>query len=108
MKSSAGMKGRVLALWTVAVLSTGAAFVAYLALRFETVRLGYALDKENQENKRLSELKRMLSLEAQTLRERKRVAAIAERNLGMAAPDKTRIVAVDGSSLTRIHAGRAR
>ena len=28
------MKGRFLAMWTVAVLSTGAAFVAYLALRF--------------------------------------------------------------------------
>ncbi len=108
MTIKASMKGRVLALWTVAVLSTGAAFVAYLALRFETVKLGYALDKENQENKRLAELKRMLSLEVQTLRERKRVAAIAERSLKMAAPDKTRVVSVDGASLTRVHAGRAR
>lgn len=108
MTSKANMKGRVLALWTVAVLSTGAAFVAYLALRFETVKLGYVLDKENQENKRLSELKRMLSLEVQTLRERKRVAAIAERSLKMSAPDKTRVVAVDGAALSRTHAGRAR
>ena len=102
------MKSQFLALWTVAVLATGAAFVAYLALRFETVRLGYALDKENQENKRLSEVKRMLSLEVQTLRERQRVAAIAERTLGMAPPNKTRIVSVEGASHQRAPAaGRA-
>lgn len=106
MKSN--MKGQFLALWTVAVLSTGAAFVAYLALRFETVRLGYALDKENQENKRLAEVKRMLSLEVQTLRERQRVAAIAERTLGMATPDKARIVSVEGAVRGRAQsAGRA-
>jgi cell division protein FtsL len=108
MKQAANMKSRFLALWTVAVLSTGAAFVAYLALRFETVRLGYTLDKENQENKRLAEHKRMLSLEVQTLRERQRVAAIAERSLGMAAPDKTRIVSVEGGSLASANAGRTR
>ncbi|MFT3921267.1 MAG: cell division protein FtsL [Myxococcales bacterium] len=102
------MKSQFLALWTVAVLSTGAAFVAYLALRFETVRLGYALDKENQENKRLSEVRRMLALEVQTLRERQRVAVIAERTLGMATPDKTRIVSVEGAALSRTSAGRTR
>jgi cell division protein FtsL len=107
MKSSS-FKGRFLALWTVAVLASGAALVSYLALRFETVRLGYALDKESQDHKRLSELRRLLALEAQTLRERQRVAAIAERSLGMAAPDETRIVAVDGAALAGGRAGRAR
>ena len=43
------MKSRFLALWTVAVLATGAAFVAYLALRFESVRIGYQLDRANRE-----------------------------------------------------------
>jgi cell division protein FtsL len=108
MKQSSFIKSRFLALWTVAVLASGAALVAYLALRFETVRLGYALDKENQAHKRLSEHKRLLSLEAQTLRERQRVAAIAERSLGMTVPDKTRIVAVDGAGAAGGHAGRAR
>lgn len=102
------MKSRLLALWTVAVLSTGAAFIAYLALRFESVRIGYQLDQANKEHKRLSELSRMLTLEAQTLREHARVQAIAERALGMTAPDKTRVVAVGNASRTRVDAGRTR
>ena len=101
------MKVRYLALWVVAVLATGAAFVSYLALRFESVRLGYELDDATREHKRLSELKRLLALEAQTLRERQRVQAIAQRSLGMAEPDLARVVIVDGSG--RAHgAGRAR
>jgi cell division protein FtsL len=88
------MKNRFLALWTVAVLSTGAAFVAYLALRFESVRIGYQLDQSTKDFKRLSEMARMLALEAQTLREHARVQAIAERALGMQAPDQSRVVAV--------------
>jgi cell division protein FtsL len=102
------MKSRFLALWTVAVFATGAAFVAYLALRFETVRLGYALDEANQENKRLAELRRMLALEVQTLQEHQRVSAIAERSLGMSAPERARIVSVEGATLARASAGRAR
>jgi cell division protein FtsL len=102
------MKQSFLALWTVAVLATGAAFVAYLALRFETVRLGYTLDAESQENKRLAELRRMLALEVQTLQEHQRVSAIAERSLGMATPERARIVSVDGPTLARVSAGGAR
>lgn len=102
------MKKRFLALWTVAVLSTGAAFVAYLALRFESVRIGYQLDVANKENRRLSEHARMLTLEAQTLREHARVQAIAERALGMQAPDRTRVVAVGLGSRAVAPAGRAR
>jgi cell division protein FtsL len=102
------MKKRFLALWSVAVLSTGAAFVAYLALRFESVRIGYQLDLANREHKQLSEHARMLTLEAQTLREHARVAAIAERTLGMQAPDRTRVVAVGLSARGAAPAGRAR
>jgi cell division protein FtsL len=101
-------KGRFLALWTVAVLATGAAFVSYLALRFEAVRLGYELDREKQEHKRLAELHRMLTVEVQSLREQKRVSAIAERSLGMAAPDAARIVSIDGPEMMLVRAGRAR
>jgi cell division protein FtsL len=100
-------KGRFLALWTVAVLATGAAFVAYLALRFEAVRLGYALDREQQEHKRLTELRRMLTVEAQSLRERQRILAIAERSLGMVRPEKARVVSVHASTAARTAAGRA-
>jgi cell division protein FtsL len=102
------MKGRLLALWTVAVFATGAAFIAYLALRFESVRLGYQLDQASKDHKRLAELSRMLTLEAQTLREHARVQAIAERTLGMAAPDRTRVVAVGTVLRARVDAGRMR
>jgi cell division protein FtsL len=102
------MKKRFLALWTVAVLSTGAAFVAYLALRFESMRIGYQLDVANKEHKQLTEHARMLTLEAQTLREHARVQAIAERALGMQAPDRTRVVAVGISARRGAPAGRAR
>ena len=90
------MKARFLALWTVAVVASGAAFVTYLALRFETVRLGYALDEANREHKRLAELSRMLALETQTLRQRARVQAIAERTLGMTVPERQRVIAMGG------------
>lgn len=102
------MKTRFLALWTVAVMATGAAFVTYLALRFETVRLGYELDEANKEQKRLIEWKRMVALEAQTLSEHQRVEAIAQRTLRMAPPERSRIVAVEGGTLGREVAGRAR
>lgn len=102
------MKGRLLALWTVAVFSTGAAFIAYLALRFESVRIGYQLDQASKDHKRLAELSRMLTLEAQTLREHARVQVIAERTLGMTAPDKTRVVAVGTVARARVDAGRTR
>jgi cell division protein FtsL len=90
------------------VLATGAAFITYLALRFETVRLGYELDEATRELKRLTEWKRMVALEAQTLREHQRVEAIAERSLGMKAPARERIVAVEGGTLGYANAGRAR
>lgn len=102
------MKDRLLALWTVAVFSTGAAFIAYLALRFESVRIGYQLDQASKDHKRLAELSRMLTLETQTLRGHARVQVIAERTLGMTAPDKTRVVAVGTVARARVDAGRTR
>ena len=101
------MRTRYLALWVMAVVATGAAFVSYLALRFESVRLGYDLNKVSEEHKRLSEIKSLLSLEVQTLRERQRIHAIAERSLGMHAPDLTQVVVVDGTNRAQ-GAGRAR
>jgi cell division protein FtsL len=101
------MKSRFLALWTVAVFATGAAFVTYLALRFEAVRIGYELDEATKEQKRLTEWKRMVALEAQTLREHQRVEAIAQRSLHMAQPAHARIVSVEGGTLGQASAGKA-
>ncbi|MDB4972871.1 MAG: hypothetical protein JWN48_1212 [Myxococcaceae bacterium] len=102
------MKVRYLAWWVVAVMATGAAFVSYLALRFENVRLSYEVDEARREHRRLSEIQRLVALEVQTLRERQRVHAIAERSLGMAAPELGRVVVMVDSSKHAHSAGRAR
>ena len=102
------MKARFLALWSVAVLAAAAAFVTYLALRFETVRLGYELDEANQEHKQLRESVRLLTLETQTLREQGRVQAIARRTLGMEVPGQDRIIPIDRRVRRRRAAGRSR
>jgi cell division protein FtsL len=89
------VKVRYLSWWIMAVMATGLAFVSYLALRFETVRMGYEMDEATREHRRLSELQRLVALEVQTLRERQRVHAIAERSLGMASPELSRVVVVE-------------
>lgn len=102
------MRARLLAMWSVAVFAVAAAFITYLALRFETVRLGYELDARNREHKSLEEKVRLLSLEAQSLREHTRVSAIASRTLGMQVPDKATIVPVGQGAQRARPAGRAR
>ena len=93
--------------WVLAVIATGVAFVCYLALRFETFRLGYGLDEATREHKRLTERRSLVALEAQTLRERQRVTAIAERSLRMTTPDVARVIVVDDNK-PALGAGRAR
>ena len=90
------MRARVLALWTVAVLATSASYVAHLTLRFETVRLGYGVAEARRDQRRLIETRRLLMLEAATLREADRVESVARGSLGMDIPDSPRIIPVGG------------
>ena len=53
-----------LALWTLAVAATVAAFVLHLALRGRTMQLGYELGKVRGEQARLREVRRVLEVEA--------------------------------------------
>lgn len=101
------MKARFVMLWTVAVLATAAAFVAHLALRFETVRLGYDVGRARQEQRRLVEARRLLSLEAATLRQGARVEAVARGSLGMDVPGGDRVVPIGGRRASAT-AGRIR
>ena len=101
------MKTRFLALWAAAVLATSAAFVAHLSLRLETVRLGYEVGQARREQRRLVEQRRLLSIEAATLREPERVEAVARGTLGMDVPDPSRVVSV-GRRGGRRAAGRMR
>ncbi len=86
------MKARFVALWSVAVIATAIAFVMHLALRFETVQLGYAVSEARSEQRRLMEARRLLSLEAATLRQNGRIEHVARDVLGMDVPSHQRIV----------------
>ncbi len=85
-----------LALWTVAVVATVAAFIVHLALRGRTVDLGYKLGKARSEQARLREVKRVLSLEAASYETPQRVEYVARSLLGMSPPPPERIIALHG------------
>ncbi len=101
------MKGRFLPLWCVAVLATAGAFVVHLSIRFETVRLGYEVSEERGRQRDLLQDRRLLSIEAATLRQSGRIETIARGTLGMEMPKPTRIVAMKERS-GRPAAGRVR
>jgi cell division protein FtsL len=84
------------ALWTVAVIATVAAFVVHLALRGRTVDLGYKLGKARAEQARLREVKRVLSLEAASYETPQRVEYVARTLLGMTPPPPERVIALRG------------
>lgn len=95
-------------LWMVAVVAATIAFVAHLALRFETVRLGYEVGRARRAQRELVEERRLLSIEAATLRDSERVEAIARGTLGMDLPAADRIVPVGAGSEARRASGRMR
>jgi len=101
------MKTRFVVLWTVAVLATAAAFIAHLALRGETVRLGYEVGQARRVQSQLGEQRHLLSIEAATLRAPDRIEAVARGSLGMEVPEPSRIVPV-GQAGARPSAGRMR
>ena len=98
---------RFLLLWTAAIMAAASAFVVHLAMRFETVRLGYAVGEARREQESLLEEKRLLSIEAATLRRDERVETIARGLLQMHTPPAERIVPM-GERQPRRTAGRAR
>jgi cell division protein FtsL len=89
------------------VLATAAAFVVHLSIRFETVRLGYAVSEERGRQRELLQDRRLLSIEAATLRQSGRIETIARGTLGMEVPKPTRIVTMKEKP-SRAAAGRVR
>jgi len=89
-----------LALWTLAVIATVAAFVVHLALRGKTVDLGYRLGRARAEQARLREVKRVLSLEAASYETPQRVEYVARTLLGMTPPPPERVIALKGYAPT--------
>lgn len=99
---------RFIMLWTAAVLACAAAFVVHLSMRFETVRMGYEVSAERREQRRLIEQKRLLSVEAATLRRASRVETVARGVLEMDVPEPDRVIPIDPSRSSRRTAGRVR
>ena len=85
-----------LALWTLAVIASVAAFVLHLALRGRTVDLGYKLGRARAEQARLREMKRVLSLEAASHETPQRVEMVARTLLGMTPPPPERVITIRG------------
>jgi cell division protein FtsL len=83
-----------LALWTLAVAATVAAFVVHLALRGRTVDLGYKLGRARAEQARLREVKRVLSLEAASYETPNRVELVARTLFGMTPPPPERVIPI--------------
>jgi cell division protein FtsL len=81
-----------LPIWTVAIAATASAFVVHLALRGQTVQLGYELGRARQEQARLREVKRVLELEAASYKTPERVELVARTLLRMEPPPPERIV----------------
>ena len=87
-------RGAFLPIWTVAIAATVSAFVVHLALRGQTVQLGYELGRARQEQARLREVKRVLELEAASYKTPERVEIVARTLLGMEPPASDRIVPI--------------
>lgn len=102
------MKARFLALWSVAILATAAAFVAHLALRQHTVQLGYDVGRARREQRQLIEQRRLLAIEAATLRQPERIETIARGALDMDVPEPARVVPVGRAGGRERTAGRVR
>jgi len=102
-----GLRARFLLLWLAAVIATAAAFVVHLALRFETVDLGYQVDSARREQRRMVENRRLLSLEAATLSQGDRVEAVARGTLHMAPPDPSQVIG-EGDAPRRATSGGIR
>ncbi len=101
------MKRRFLALWCAAVVATATAFIVHLAIRFETVRLGYEVGEERARQRQLLQDRRLLSVEAATLRQTGRIETIARGTLGMEVPKPTRIITMEDEGQPR-PSGRVR
>ncbi len=102
------MRARFLVLWSVAVVACAAAFVAHLALRQNTVQLGYDVGQARRSQRRLIEQRRLLAIEAATLRQSERIEVVARGRLHMDVPEPARVVPVGGTRRQRRMAGRVR
>lgn|GEM_PF-1574695 len=77
--------GRLMGLGPLAVVAAGlmASCLLVIWVHVQTLHLRYEVSQAYEENRRLLERQAALEVERQTLRSPKRIAEIAERDLGM-------------------------
>lgn len=102
------MKVRFLTLWCAAVVAAAAAFVVHLAIRYETVRLGYEVNDSRLRQRQLEQDRRLLSIEAATLRQAGRIEAIARGSLSMDVPAPSKLVVLREERSKPSRSGRLR
>ena len=95
-----------LLVWALAVAAATAAFVVHLSIRLETVALGYEVGRARTADALLVEKRRVLTIEAATLRAPQRVERIARDTLGMSVPGHDRIRLVGRVRAKRLASGR--
>ncbi len=81
-----------LVVWTLAVAAATSAFTVYLALRMQSIELGYELGRAHQHLGRLREVKRVLELELSSHETPERVDLVARTVLGMSEPTPERML----------------
>ena len=89
-------------------MACAAAFVAHLALRQNTVQLGYDVGNARRTQRSLIEQRRLLAIEAATLRQSERIEVVARGRLHMDVPEPARVVPVGGTRRQSRMAGRVR
>ena len=67
----------------------------HLTLRFENVRLGYAVGEARRAQHQLVEARRLFSLEVATLTQPARVETIARGAFGMVVADPSHVIHLD-------------
>jgi len=91
--------------WTLTLGVVAGAFLYHLHVRYEGVRLGYAVSKARAETVRLLAEQRQLKLELATFKAPDRVQFEARERLGMQFPDHSRIRPVEAPRGTATSGG---
>lgn len=80
------MNWRFLFMWSAVCLAATTAAVLHTSLRFRVVRVGYALSEAKRAQRQLLATRHLLTIERATLRDPRRLEALAETQLGMKPP----------------------
>lgn len=99
---------RFMVLFTLAVLSAGAAFVVHLALRNQNVTMGYEVERVRNDGLRLRAQINQVRLELAARRSPATLEHIGRDELGMVEPDRVPTVVAGGSIRPGHLSGRPR